>query len=645
MSGVTEMTGVGSEISANQFKAPDIKQTINTGSAFATVVEKTFNSSSTEQALTNLANLTPPDAVSEKFTTNTEWSKINEHAQASLETAKTNQMAERAFRGLTSPSDQPETPIPTPTADNILRFNLNGEEIKASADNEDAQEMKRLVDEGMTGSKAEIYNMALKNIAARKAEAANGNLQDGISTEQPVTPTQSENPKLTQNETTVTGTTQESQNGAAESGGNTAQEKGKPFQQAERPAEESNTEAAQPQEQSAELSELVVNGKATPEQFDEWKNNSQVEQPVSTQEQKPETWDDIVLKHYGEIAKEFEAAKKDPREARNATEIRRLAEQRAKDDFRTEFDKQNIEMRSIALNDERNQILARVREGKANPGDRARAEAINKELRSEIEHPDPAYIEAMRKLEYGEALTAEDRVAIDKSAERNLTHEQKQKNLEQEIDQVAVEMMEKFRNPDPDNPVTKEDLQHIQELMGKKKLLEQGFTDEQAIEAMKAARSGTMKNNEQATKKLDQMQGKIQELMQWWYEIMAIPSNVEALRKQREEVVKVANAKHTEAEKASTQEQKMQLKGQEYNLYMQINNINKAIAEQKFQVPVLEAKIQDQEQYVRRKVGVTSGWTAFGEWGGAKFGRIKALVGYGLPEKVIGLANYQFITS
>ena len=47
-------------------------------------------------------------------------------------------------------------------------------------------------------------------------------------------------------------------------------------------------------------------------------------------------------------------------------------------------------------------------------------------------------------------------------------------------------------------------------------------------------------------------------------------------------------------------------------------NLKSVIIGQRNSVPILEAKIADTEQYIRRKAGVTGGLQALMEFGGAK---------------------------
>lgn len=217
---------------------------------------------------------------------------------------------------------------------------------------------------------------------------------------------------------------------------------------------------------------------------------------------------------------------------------------------------------------------------------------------------------------------------------KQLTPEQQLEKLQKDIDDLGTELMTKLANGETLTPEDYKKLEKLKELRGQETLVNQGFTPDQARAAIHEALHGKTGGNERQLQAVKEIQGKIQELMALEVQMLSIPKTVEALRDQRKQVQDAARGQHSKAESTTNEEQKLQEKGKEYSLYMQIANINAQIVQQKYIVPVLEAKRQDLEQYIRRKVGVTSGWGAVVEWGTAKSRNVATQVGVGVAEEM-----------
>lgn len=195
----------------------------------------------------------------------------------------------------------------------------------------------------------------------------------------------------------------------------------------------------------------------------------------------------------------------------------------------------------------------------------------------------------------------------------NLTPEQQMEKLHEQVDTLGAELMQKMAKGEA---VTPQDLDRLRDLRGQEQLMQNGFTPDQARAAIKNARN--VNRGERQSRMTAEIQHKVQELMAIEMQIMTIPKTVDALRAQRQEVRLKADAKHREADMAMSPEARMQKKTEEYGLLMQISNINATIVSQKYMAPILDAKRTDLEQYVRRKLGVSSGMGAMMEWAGAK---------------------------
>lgn len=213
--------------------------------------------------------------------------------------------------------------------------------------------------------------------------------------------------------------------------------------------------------------------------------------------------------------------------------------------------------------------------------------------------------------------------------ESRLTPEQQQEQLSKQVEDLGAELMMKWSKGEMP---TEEEINRFRDLRGQQELLRTGLTMEQARGAMKdVLQKG--RNSERLTARLEELKKQIQELMTIELQILTIPKTLEVYRKQRDTVQKEARAKRREADATPDPDERMKKKGQEYNLYLQIVNINARIVEQKQLIPVLDARRIDIEQYVRRKLGVTEGLGAFMEWSGAKINNVITLTDVAMEEQ------------
>lgn len=255
-----------------------------------------------------------------------------------------------------------------------------------------------------------------------------------------------------------------------------------------------------------------------------------------------------------------------------------------------------------------------------------------KELRGLKQDPEQRRNDLEQKALDGTITDQEAKELGDMNASENskeLTPEQQAEKLQKDIDELGTELMTKMANG---QEITAQDLERLRNLRGQEQLINQGFTPDQAKAAIREAIQGKAGGNERQARGVKELQDKIQQLMAIEMQMLSMPKTVDALRKQRKEVQDKAQAKHNEAKGAMSSEQRLQKRGEEYTLYMQIANINSVIVRQKYMVPILEAKRQDLEQYVRRKVGVSHGFGALMEWGAAKTRSVATEIGVGAAE-------------
>lgn len=212
-----------------------------------------------------------------------------------------------------------------------------------------------------------------------------------------------------------------------------------------------------------------------------------------------------------------------------------------------------------------------------------------------------------------------------------LTPEQQTEELKKQADALGTRIMDKLANGES---ITPEDLEELRNLRAQESLINQGFSAEDSKAVVEAVSGRSGRESGRQVEAIKEIKDKVQELMSIELQLMSLPKQVDALRKQRKTVQQDAQKKHKEAEGVTSDEARLQKKGEEYGLYMQIANINGEIVKVKNAVPLLDARRKDLEQYVRRKLGVTGGFTAFMEWASAKVTNVATEVGVGVSEEV-----------
>lgn len=210
-----------------------------------------------------------------------------------------------------------------------------------------------------------------------------------------------------------------------------------------------------------------------------------------------------------------------------------------------------------------------------------------------------------------------------------LTPEQQMEKLQKDIDELGTELMEKMANGEE---VTKEDLEKLRNLRTQESLMNNGFTSEQAKSLGQVAERMRGKWSERQTQAAKEVQAEIQELMALELYLLSIPKIVEQLRAQAKALKEKAQAKHKEADSARGTD-RLRKKQEEYTTYLQLLNTKSAIVAQKHMAPRIEARRQDLEQAVRRKLGVSHGLGALVEWGAAKTRNIVTGLGVGIEEE------------
>ena len=168
-----------------------------------------------------------------------------------------------------------------------------------------------------------------------------------------------------------------------------------------------------------------------------------------------------------------------------------------------------------------------------------------------------------------------------------------------------------------------------------------GFTPEQARAAVKEALKTGQNGSERGSKRTQEAKEKIQRLMALEVEMIANRNRAKTLQEQRKEAIKVADQAHKDAEKAAPAD-RLRMKGIEYSKTMAVANISGQIEGIRYQAQRRDAERVDLEQEVRRKLGITGGWKALVEWGGAKINNALNEINIIAEEKLpfgMGVAN------
>ena len=187
--------------------------------------------------------------------------------------------------------------------------------------------------------------------------------------------------------------------------------------------------------------------------------------------------------------------------------------------------------------------------------------------------------------------------------------------------------------------VTADELEEMRRLSGQQDLLTKGFTPEQAKAAIREGLKGSPGEKQRQSDKLNALKDQIQKLMALEYQILAIPKTIESLRVERDKAKVEANKARAEARAAKTDEDKLSKRGREYNEYMKIANFNAQIIRHAYLAPVLNAQRRDMEQTIRRRLGVSGGFQAGMEWGGAKAELITTGVQVSIKEELAWTFN------
>ncbi|HSX08784.1 MAG TPA: hypothetical protein VLF93_01370 [Candidatus Saccharimonadales bacterium] len=253
------------------------------------------------------------------------------------------------------------------------------------------------------------------------------------------------------------------------------------------------------------------------------------------------------------------------------------------------------------------------------PEQQARQQAVREKFQRGEQLSDEEY----QALEDGFAAENPDfKKDVEASKDQDPTEARLEK-LGQEIEDLGTDIMFRWANG---IEVDQADLEKFQAMRGEQQLLQVKFTPEQARELVKAALEKNGGPNERRAEKNSKLQQKIQELMTIDMQILAIPKNVDQLRRQRQKVQAEARIAHM---KANTPEGRQK----EYSLYMQIANINEAISSQKYEVVRLGAKRGKLEADVRRATGVSGPMQSVVEFATSRIKSIMVTLGTGIAEE------------
>ena len=220
-----------------------------------------------------------------------------------------------------------------------------------------------------------------------------------------------------------------------------------------------------------------------------------------------------------------------------------------------------------------------------------------------------------------------------KKAEKDnpeLTPEQQAEKRDKELEELGTEIMQKLAKGEE---ITPEEEERLQKLFAGKKLEEAGFTPEQAREAAKKGLELNRGKSEKGSKRTQEARERIQELMSLELQLIAQRNQVVRLRDERKTAINEAQAARKVAETADPKD-RMRKKGLEYSAYMKVANISGQIEGVKYAAQRINARRTDLEQQVRRKLGVTGGLRALGEWAGAKATNIMTEISIIAEEKL-----------
>ncbi len=267
----------------------------------------------------------------------------------------------------------------------------------------------------------------------------------------------------------------------------------------------------------------------------------------------------------------------------------------------------------------RDELAQKVRDGSATQEDFAELNELNTAQRGEARRQ-----ELTDRLANGEALTSDEFTELSTlrsegspTAEAELTPEQK---LSQEVEDMGTQLlMDMAKEPKTleERLALNDKVDAFKGKWAEMQMLKSGFTEEQARAAMKAAMGAEVAKGGQKEIALEkEVMKKIQEMRAIEMRLMMIPKMVEGLKKQHETVKD--SIKRLGPPGVEDSAQMINARQENYAKMNQLARIKSQIVNVKSEESLLQSQHIDTMQYVRRKLGVTSGMEAVGEWVGAK---------------------------
>jgi len=204
--------------------------------------------------------------------------------------------------------------------------------------------------------------------------------------------------------------------------------------------------------------------------------------------------------------------------------------------------------------------------------------------------------------------------------------ENPQKPKETEAEQIKKEMEElgvKILRGDGDRA---ENMAKLQQLRDKADGLKPQMLEERAKQLVNSVLNPDKSTLLKTAKEIAiqrEIKAKLEQLMALEMQVLMAPQRLEALKRQGEQIKGqiAAVERETQGMTDMSNEQTFKKRMDRYSLYMQLTNVKAAMVQTRAAVPILIGQYKDTMQYVRRKLGVTHGFTAFLEWADAKLNK------------------------
>jgi hypothetical protein len=266
-----------------------------------------------------------------------------------------------------------------------------------------------------------------------------------------------------------------------------------------------------------------------------------------------------------------------------------------------------------SVEQQRTELAGRVRDGTATAEDRQRLNEINEQQNA-----------AARRTELTDRLANGETLSTDEMAELNGLSGEAQaageaqlsdtERLNKEVEDMGTDLMQKMANGEIPSEA---ELDAFRAKQLEMQTLKSGFSPEQARAAVQAALNPEYRGSLDKRMALEQeMQEKLQHLMTLEFQLLAMPKRLDALKKERNRIKRSIR----NLPPPSSKDTGLDIKARQDNRQKlgQVANLRSQIIMTKNTEMIVQADYADTMQYVRRKLGVSSGLQAVMEFAGAK---------------------------